>query len=307
MNKHKLWVEKYRPKTIEDYIFYDEAIEKSVKKMIENKTIPHLLFSGPAGTGKSTLAFLLIDALGVGEFDVLTLNSSDENSVDVMRDKIKRFVQTHALGPFKIVHLEEFDYTSQNGQAILRRLMEEFSDSTRFIMTCNYVNKILPEIKSRSQHFVFRKSDFGFVMEYVYNILKKEGVKTDIDTLESYTAAGYPDIRKIINLVQQNSVDGVLQESKVESEGDYRFKLLELLGENQWDEARELVCREVTDEEWDDVFEFLYENLDKCSKFKDKAKWEQGIIDIADHLYRHSLVNRPAINVAALFIKLAQI
>jgi len=268
-SKHVLWVEKYRPHTLSEYVFHDDSHRKAFKQMVENKTIPHLLLSGVQGSGKTTISQVLINELDLDPTDVLTINASDENSVDTMRDKIKSFISTYAMGDFKIVHLEEADYISPNGQAILRRFMEDFHDSARFILTCNYANKILPAIKSRSQEFRFKAADTDEITEFVAKILISENVKIDIALLDKYVAVGYPDIRKIINMLQQNVIDNVLQPLTAKTEaGDYKFRLLDMIAVDNWQGARELACANVATEEWEDVYRFLYENLHKSKKFR---------------------------------------
>lgn len=308
LNKHKLWVEKYRPQSLGEYTFHDDSQRKTVEQFVEDRTIPHLLFSGVQGTGKTALALVLIKELDVETTDVLTINASDENSVDVMRDKIKSFVSTFAMGDFKIVHLEEADYITPNGQAVLRRMMEEYADSARFILTCNYENKIIPAVKSRCQHFRFKKHNVDEVTETVAKILLQEKTKFDLDLLDKYVRSGYPDIRKIINLLQQNSHGGTLMPLTSDGEAnDYKFELLDLIERDDWFQARKLTCGQVAAEEWEDVFRFLYENIDKAPKFATQSKWEEAIVTIADHLHRHALVADPEINASAMFIRLSQL
>lgn len=305
--KHKIWVEKYRPQNLTEYVFHDEQLHRSVEHMLIDQTIPHLLLSGCSGSGKTTLAKILVKELGILDEDLMVINASDENSVDVMRDKIKSFITTFAMGKFKVINLEESDYLSPNSQAVLRQLMEEFSDTSRFILTCNYENKIIPAIKSRCQQFRFVKPDRDKVAEFVANILVLEKIKFTLDQLDSYVAVGYPDIRKIINLLQQNSIDGKLLPITQTETSDYKFQLLDLIETGDWFEARKLACSQVSSEEWEDVFKFLYENLYKSPSFATKEKWEAGIVVIADHLYKHSLVADPEINAAAMFIRLGQL
>lgn len=307
MDKHALWVERYRPQTLEEYVFHDEQQSAAIQRMVNDQTIPHLLLSGVQGSGKTTLAKILVRLLHIEETDVLVINASDENSVDVMRDKIKSFVTTFAMGTFKVVNLEEADYLSPNAQAILRQLMEEYSDTARFILTCNYENKIIPAIKSRCQQFRFSKPDRDKVTEFVANILVQEKIKFGLEQLDGYVAVGYPDIRKIINLLQQNSIDGKLLPLTQAETSDYKFKLLDLIETGDWFEARKLACAQVSSEEWEDVFKFLYENLGKSPSFAQKDKWEAGIVVIADHLYKHGIVADPEINAAAMFIRLGQL
>jgi len=259
-------------------------------------------------THNTTLAQIMVHEMGIDETDILTLNASDENSVDVIRDKIKGFISTFAMGKFKIVHLEEADYITGAGQGVMRRLMEEYADVSRFILTCNYENKIIPAIKSRCQQFRFKSPDRDDVTEYAAKVLISEHIKFEIDLLDKYVSTGFPDIRKIVNLLQQNSIDGKLQTLRSENEaGDYKFKLLDLIERDQWLEARKLTCANVAAEEWEDVYRFLYENLHKAPKFQDQNRWDEGIVIIADHLYKHGIVADPEINAAAMFIRMTQI
>lgn len=306
-NKHALWVERYRPQTPNEYVFHSEQQLRAVQRMIMDHTIPHLLLSGIQGSGKTTLAKILIKELGIFEEDFIVINASDENSVDIMRDKIKSFVTTFAMGIFKVVNLEEADYLSPNAQAVLRQMMEEYSDTARFILTCNYENKIIPAIKSRCQHFRFSKPDRDKVAEFAANILVSEKVKFTLEQLDGYVAVGYPDIRKIINLLQQNSIDGKLLPLTQTETADYKFKLLDLIETGNWFEARKLACAQVSSEEWGDLFKFLYQNLEKSPSFAQREKWEAGIVIIADYLYKHGIVDDPEINAAAMFIRLGQL
>lgn len=303
----KLWVEAYRPKTIQEYIFQDETQKKAIIKMIGEGSIPHLLLSGVQGSGKTTLAKVLINELEIEDSDVLFLNASDENSVDTVREKIKAFVTTWALGKFKIVLLDEADYLSPNAQGVLRNLIEQYSDMARFILTCNYEHKIIPAIKSRCQQFRFHAFDKDDIAERIAVILAEENVRFSLDRVDDYIAAGYPDVRKIINMLQQNVVDDVLGPPVQIEAGDYKFKMLDLLETDRWLEIRKLLCSTVAAEEWEGVYRFLYENLNTAGKFKDQSKWEEGIVVIADHLYKHGVCADPEINAAAMFIRLAQL
>lgn len=304
-----LWVEKYRPQSFDGYVFNDETHRLSFQKMVREKNIPHLLLSGVPGSGKTTLAFILMNQLGINSVDSLTINASDQNSVDVMRDTIKSFVSTYGFSAFKVVHLEEAEYISIPGQAILRRMMEEYSDSARFILTCNNENKIIPELKSRCQQFRFKKPDIIDVTERVAKILIEERVKFDIDLLDRYVLVGYPDIRKIINLLQQNTINGILLPLASKAEvGDYKFKLIDHIESGDWYSARMLVCSELTsNEEWAELYRFLYENIHKSPKFSNQSKWEEAIVTIADHLYKDSIIADKEINAAAMFIRISQL
>ncbi len=310
MNEHKnkVWVEKYRPTIIDEYIFHDKTLEAAVKKMIADKSIPHLLLSGVQGSGKTTLSQILVNELGVDETDVLVINASDENSVDVMRDKIKGFISTFAMGDFKVVRLEEADYITLSGQGVLRNMMDDYQEVARFILTCNYENKIIPALKSRCQQFRFKAGDKIDITEYVAGILMAEKVKFDIDALDKFVAIGYPDIRKIVNLLQQHTSEtGVLHLPLQDEAGDYKFKLLDFIERDKWLDARLLCCENVVAEEWEDIYRFLYENLEKAPKFQNHDKWEAGIVILADRLYKHGIVADPELNAAAMFIQLTQV
>lgn len=307
-HNHKLWVEHYRPKTIDEYIFHDPQQRAAVMRMINDKSIPHLLFSGVQGSGKTTLARILITATGVDSSDTLIVNASDERGIDTFRDKIKSFATTMPVGSFKIVLLEEADSLTPDAQQALRRFMEEYADITRFILTCNYENKVIPPIKSRCQHFHFKAADKNDIAEYLINILAQERVEFELPLLDKYVAYGYPDIRKIVNMLQQNAVDRKLQVPKFEgTSSDYKFKLIDLVERDKWLDARKLVCGGVTSDEWEDVYRFLYENISRAPKFQQKEKWEEAIMVIAEHLYKHSIVADPEINAAAMFIRLGQL
>ena len=207
----QLWVEQYRPKDVDGYVFRDEAQREQVKQWIKDGSIPHLLFSGAAGIGKTTLAKILINALNVNEYDVLEINASRTNSVDDVRLKITNFVSTMPFGTFKVVLLDEADYLSPNAQAALRGVMEEYSQTARFILTCNYPHKIIPAIHSRCQGFHIEKVDHTEFTARAATVLVNEGADFDLDVLDTYVKSTYPDLRKCLNLLQMNTVDGKLK------------------------------------------------------------------------------------------------
>ena len=307
-SKHLLWCEKYRPTTLDDYVFHNEAHKKAFTQMVADKTIPHLLLSGVQGSGKTTIAQILINEIGFESADVLIINASDENSVDDMRDKIKNFIGTFAMGDFKVVLLEEADYLTHSAQAILRKYMEDEASTARFILTCNYINRIRPTIRSRSQHYIFKSADKNEITEFAAKILIEENIEFDLETLDKYISVGYPDIRKIVNLIQQNCISGQLLNQAAEVEaGDYKFALLDLISEDKWAEARALACANVPGAEWEGVYRFLYENLEKSPKFAKKENYEPGYVIIAKFLYRHGFVSDAEINAAAMFIELSQV
>ncbi len=277
--------------------------------MLDEGTIPHLLLSGYAGTGKTALAFVIINELHLDPTDLLVINASEENSVEVMREKIKSFVTTFAMGDFKVVLLEEADYISLSGQSVLRRVMEEFEENARFILTCNYENKITTPIKSRSQHFRFKKPDLDDVTEMAAKVLIQEQVVFDLDLLDKYVRVGYPDMRKIINMLQQYTHDGkLLPLTAEEGAGDYKFELLDLIETDDWKGAREAIMGQITTEEWPDIYEFISLNLHKAPKFSaDYNKWAEGQLITNQHMVDHTAASVPEMNGLALFLRLGQL
>jgi len=300
----ELWVEKYRPKTVDGYVFRDEHQRKQVQQWIKERTIPHLLFSGNAGIGKTTLAKILFNELELNDLDVLEINASRTNSVEDVRDKIVNFVQMIPFGDFKVVLLDEADYLSPNAQAALRGVMEEYHTTSRFILTCNYPNRIIPALHSRCQGFHIERIDQTEFTARVAEILITEGVQPDLDTLDTYVKATYPDLRKCINMVQMNSVDGVLQKPQDADTGeaDYKLEMVELFKAGKINQARKLVCSQVRPDEVEDIFKWLYDNV---TLFGDKE--DDAILIIKQGLVDHTLVADPEINLAATMIRLARL
>ena len=302
----ELWVEKYRPNTVDGYVFRDDAQKQQVKQWITDKTIPHLLFSGNAGIGNTTLAKLLLNQLEINDLDVLEINASRTNSVEDVRDKIVNFVQMIPFGPFKVVLLDEADYLSPNAQAALRGVMEEYHTTARFILTCNYPNRIIPALHSRCQGFHIERIDQTEFTARVAEIVLTEGVTPDLDILDTYVKATYPDLRKCINMVQMNCVDGALvPPSKADAgDADYKIEMVELFKAGKIGQARKLVCSQARPEEIEDIYKWLYDNIDL---FGDEEKQESAILIIKQGLVDHTLVSDPEINLAATLIRLARL
>lgn len=302
----ELWTEKYRPRTLDGYVFRDDHQRKQIETWVKEKSIPHLLFSGNAGIGKTTLAKILLNTLEVNEMDILEINASRVNSVDDVRGKIVSFTQMIPFGDFKVVLLDEADYLSVNAQAALRGVMEEYHSTSRFILTCNYPNKIIPALHSRCQGFHIERVDQTEFTARIATILVDEDIEFDLDTLDTIVKATYPDLRKCINTAQMNSSTGTLRtpEGDDKSSGDYRIEMVQLFKAKRYSEARKLVCSQARPEEIEDIYRWLYDNIEI---FGDELKQDKAIMIIKQGLVDHTLVQDPEINLAATMIRLAHL
>lgn len=303
----ELWTEKYRPDTIDGYVFKDQAQREQIESWIKGKAIPHLLFSGAPGVGKTTLAKILINQLGIDEYDILEINASRENSVDTIREKITNFVATMPFGDFKVVLLDEADYITPNGQAALRGVMETYHTTARFILTCNYPNRVIPALHSRCQGFHIERTDIVEFTARVATVLVTESIEFELDTLDTYVKGTYPDLRKCLNTCQMNSTSGKLVTPSGDegSSGDWKLSAVELFKEGRINEARKLMCSQARPEEMEDVFRWMYDNLELWSK--DLQKQDQAIIIIRNGYVNIPMVADQEINLSATLTELCQL
>lgn len=304
----ELWVEKYRPNTADGYVFVDEAQRDQVQQWIKDGSIPHLMLSGSAGTGKTTLAKLLINELGVDEYDVMWANGSKEARKIEWVDKLIGFCQTMPFGKFKVVLIDEADYMNKDSvQPALRNLMEDYSQTVRFILTCNYPHKIIAPIHSRCQGFHIVKTDHTEFTARVATVLLEENVTFDMDVLDSYVKATYPDLRKCLNLVQLNSQTGELKQPSAadKSARDWRLECVDLFKRGKVRDARAVLCQNSNPEEAEDVFRWMYDNLDLWGDTPERQ--DQAIVIIRNGLVNNNSVADVEINLSATLIELAGI
>ena len=264
--EHSLWVEKYRPDNLDNYVG-NETVINTVKQYIDNKDIPHLLFYGKAGGGKTTIAKIIVKAI---DCDYIYINASDENNIEVVRDKIKNFASSAGFNPLKIIILDEADHITPQAQAALRNIMETFSGHSRFILTCNYVERLIDPIQSRCQTFNLVPPSKSSVAKRMVQILKNEEKEFAMDDLALVINSAYPDIRKIINSLQQSSMSGTLViDKKNIIDSSYQLQILELLKSKDvkgaFTESRK-VLNATGQTSFIDLYPFLYSNIDKFAE-----------------------------------------
>jgi|GEM_PF-2813614 len=304
MKEHYLWIEKYRPKDLSDYVFKDARQRKMIESWVAEKEIPHLLFHGPAGTGKSSIVNVLINELEVDKGDILYVNASEDRNVDMIRNKVMNFVQTIGFGNFKVVLLEEAEQINGTAQPMLKRIMEDYASSARFILTTNNLPKIIAPVRSRCVEVFCNKLDPEEFQLRAAHILVEQDVTFEIDDLDSYIRAAYPDMRKMINLMQENCQEGkLLPPSGEESNSDYMLQAIELFKAGKILEGRKVICANIQDSEYEDFYRFMYRNLDLWAE--DETKQIKAIAVIKRGLLDHAIIADPEINLSATLNTLA--
>lgn len=307
----ELWTEKYRPQTFDEYVWRDPTMKAKAEQWIREGALPHLLLSGRAGTGKTSLAKMLLKALKIPRGDIMAINASHERKIDELEERVLGFVKTYAMfdNPtgIKYVLLDEADSLTALSQRFLRAEMETYAKTTRFILTCNHREKISQPILSRSQVFHFDALSKEEFVTRMVEILDAEKVTWEIDDLQAYIEAAYPDLRKCIGMVQQGTVDNVLNPYKVSDGGDVEYMLVvaDMFRKRQFNEARRLIVEQATTDEYPDLFRWLYQNISIFAGTENQE--EDALIAIRDGLYKHNFVADPEINLSATIAELARI
>ena len=297
---HSLWVEKYRPKDLSTYVG-NEHLKEKVKVYLESEDVPHLLLYGKAGTGKTTLAKIVVNNI---DCDYMYINASDENKVDDVRNKIKTFASSVGFKSLKVIILDECDYLTPNAQAALRNLMETFSKHCRFILTCNYVERIIDPIQSRCQSYKVVPPSKKEVAQQMVNILKEENCQFELDDIALIVNAGYPDIRRVINSAQRQIIDGKLTiDTTSVIQNNYKLQLLEMLSNNsKLNDIRKLIAdNSISD--YSELFRLLYDEDDNYGK----GKQAECIMNIAEAQFQDVNVVDKEINFMSLIIRLLRL
>ena len=302
IKSHTIWNEKYRPQTLDTYVG-NETIKTTFKQYIENNDVPHLLLYGDAGSGKTTLAKIVANSIAKDNY--IYINASDENSVDTVRDKIKQFASSIGVGGLKIIVLDESDYLTPNAQAALRNVIETFSKTTRFILTCNYVEKIIDPIQSRCQIFNIVPPSKKEVAQHLVYLLDSEGVNYGKEDVVTIINANYPDIRRVINTTQRCVLGGTLKLDKSTLvEHDYMSTILETLKSNKnkkekFDTIRQIVA-DNNIRDYNHLLRYMYDNVDSYAN----SFTSSVVIILAEAQYKDSLVVDHEINIMAMFIQI---
>ena len=302
MREHKLYVEKYRSKTLDEYVGND-TLKQVIAKYIEQNDIQNLLLYGPPGTGKTTLAKLLINNINC---DHLYINASDERGIETIREKVQGFASTASFKPLKVIILDEADFITIQGQAALRNVIETYSMSTRFILTCNFIERIIDPLQSRCQVLKIVPPSKGEVAKHVVTVLEKENTEYDLDSIKTVVNQFYPDLRKILNTCQLSTHNGKLVLDKsVLIASNYIDKVISELIKptlTSWKTIKQIIA-DSNISEYDELFRSLYDKIEEYSKGNDG----ELIILISESQYQSNFRIDKEINIMACISQILKV
>ena len=300
MDNHSLLVEKYRPTNLDNYVG-NESIKKSISNYIGQNDIQNLIFYGPAGTGKTTLAKLIVKNL---DCDYIYINASDERGIETIRDKVSGFASTMSFKPLKVVILDEADFLTIQAQASLRNVIETFSRTTRFILTCNFIERIIDPLQSRCQTLKIVPPNKLDILKHLVKIIKRESISTVEEDLRTIVDNNYPDVRKMLNTIQVSTTDNKLNlDTTALVSSNYMTQVVkELSGKKSWRQIRQIIAN-ANVQDFEELYRYLYDN---ASEF---APGKEGTVAyyINEYSYQSNFRIDKEINCMALINQLIQL
>lgn len=306
----ELWDKKYIPKQLKDYIFQNNEQQEMIYSFIQNKSFNHLILAGRAGTGKTSLAYLLKNELCIDDMDFLKVDASEQSGKDIIINTVDSFINTIPISnDFKVVLLDEADRLSTAAQDALKGMMVEHSDNARFILTCNQPHKIIAPLYSRCIRIDYDQLNKDQMTMRFAHILKNEKIETTIEIIDNYVEKCYPDFRHLLLTAQASVREGILKEfnETITETTEFMVKALDFIEQNDWQKARNYISANMPDDKFLECYKFLSDYLHGIGKFQEDTKWKAGYIIIADHQYRHAFVADPEINFTACLIRLSEI
>jgi DNA polymerase III delta prime subunit len=292
-SENSLLVEKYRPTKLENYVG-NNSIKTKISKYLEQNDIQNLIFYGPAGTGKTTLAKLIVQNL---DCDSIYINASDERGIETIRDKVQSFASVASFKPLKVVILDESDFLTIQAQASLRNIIETFSRTTRFIMTCNFVERIIDPLQSRCHVLKVVPPTKKDVAKHLAWIMDQEGIGFEMNELGAIVTQYYPDLRKCINTIQLSTQDSMLNidKSVLVSSNYIDTVITELKGKSNFRTIRQTIADANVDD-FDELFKALYE---RASEYLPGKEGTVAIL-VNDHQYKANFRIDKEINTMSL-------